>query len=121
MERVRIFELLIEHKGRLTTSLITKSLNTTNSTAKRTMAELYGLGLVTVGQQTGNSGSPEHFIELKEKFQWFLSEEFTSVRKNTPVSYDSSVRENTYQNSKNNDNDTESNNEAHRGENFLHL
>jgi len=79
------------------------------------MAELYGLGLVTVGQQTGNSGSPEHFIELKEKFQWFLSEEFTSVRKNTPVSYDSSVRENTYQNSKNNDYDTESNNEAHRG------
>ena len=49
MERVRIFELLIEHKGRLTTSIITASLNTSNNTAKRTMAEFHALSLVDLG------------------------------------------------------------------------
>lgn len=39
------------------------------------------LGLVNLGNIEGNPGSPEHYIELKEKYRWFLSEEFTSVRK----------------------------------------
>ena len=48
-ERVRIFELLIEHQGKLSTSMISDSLNTSNNTAKRTMAEFKAVGLVNVG------------------------------------------------------------------------
>ena len=88
MERVRIFELLIEHKGRLTTSLITKSLNTSNNTAKRTMAEFHALGLVDLGDIKSQHGEPEKEITLKDEFRWFLSDEFNTVRKNTPVSDD---------------------------------
>ena len=123
MERVRIFELLIEHKGRLTTSLITASLNTSNNTAKRTMAEFHALGLVDVGDTQSQHGKPEKKITLKDEFQWFLSDEFNNVRKNTPVSSDddnsNTVRENVNQNSKNeNESDLNNNNnkEAHRGD-----
>ena len=47
MERVRIFELLLQFRGRLTTSDITASLNIVNNTAKRTMTEFKALDLVT--------------------------------------------------------------------------
>ena len=83
-ERVRIFELLIEHQGRLTTSIITASLNTSNNTAKRTMAEFNALGLVDLGDIKSQHGEPEKEMTLKDKFQWFLSDEFNTVRKNTP-------------------------------------
>jgi hypothetical protein len=43
LERVTIFDLLISNKGKLTTSRITASLNTTNPTARRTMTELKAL------------------------------------------------------------------------------
>jgi hypothetical protein len=86
MERVRIFELLIEAGGSLTTSQITESLNTSNNTAKRTMAELRAVGLVTVNDVTGYSGSPEKQITLDSKFSWFLSQDFSSVR-NLPPYY----------------------------------
>ena len=86
-ERVRIFELLIEHQGKLSTSIITDSLNTSNNTAKRTMAEFKAVGLVTVRNLTGYSGSPEKQIMLKEEFDWFLSEDFSSVRNLPPYSY----------------------------------
>ena len=84
IERVRIFELLIEHQGRLTTSIITASLNTSNNTAKRTMAEFNALGLVDLGDIKSQHGEPEKEMTLKDKFQWFLSDEFNTVRKNTP-------------------------------------
>ena len=112
-ERVRIFELLIEHKGRLTTSIITASLNTSNNTAKRTMAEFHALGLVDLGDSKSLRGEPEKEMILKDEFQWFLSKEFNTVRKNTPYysdddDNDNTVRGNVNSNSKNdNDNDKE--------------
>ena len=84
-ERVRIFELLIEHKGRLTTSIITASLNTSNNTAKRTMAEFHALGLVNLGDSKSLRGEPEKEMILKDEFQWFLSKEFNTVRKKYPL------------------------------------
>ena len=119
MERVRIFELLIEHKGRLTTSIITASLNTSNNTAKRTMAEFNALGLVEVGDVKSQYGQPEKEITLKDEFRWFLSDEFNNVRKNTPVSSndddDNTVRRNVNSYSKNESDITEDK-EAHRGD-----
>ena len=110
-ERVRIFELLIEHKGRLTTSIITASLNTSNNTAKRTMAEFHALGLVNLGDSKSLRGEPEKEMILKDEFQWFLSKEFNTVRKNTPYYSDDDdndrpVRGNVNSNSKN-DNEKE--------------
>jgi hypothetical protein len=85
LERVRIFELLLAFGGSLTTSQITESLNTSNNTAKRTMAELRAVGLVTVNDVTGYSG-PEKQITLDKRFDWFLSEDFNAVR-NLPPYY----------------------------------
>lgn len=88
-ERVRIFELLIEHQGKLRTSLITESLNTSNNTAKRTMAEFKAVGLVNLGEvktPTGTGTVNEKQITLKDDFDWFLSEDFHAVRNLPPYS-----------------------------------
>ena len=86
MERVSVFELLIEYGGKLTTSMIEASLNTSNNTAKRTMAELIAIGLVTLDEVKSDSGSPEKQITLKDDFDWFLRTEMQSVR-NLPPYY----------------------------------
>jgi hypothetical protein len=48
LERVRIFELLLEFGGKLSTSQIVESLRISNKTAKRTMAEFKAIGLIDV-------------------------------------------------------------------------
>lgn len=89
IERVLVLDLLIANKGRLTTSIITQSMNISNNAAKRTMTEFKGLELVTMDRLTDSSNS-EHRISLKYKFKWFLEDEFAklrdkfAVRKNTP-------------------------------------
>ena len=88
-ERVRIFELLIEHKGKLSTSMITDSLNTSNNTAKRTMAEFKAVGLVNLGSvttPTETGAVVEKQINLKNEFKWFLSDDFHAVRNLPPYS-----------------------------------
>ncbi|MGI0042376.1 MAG: hypothetical protein ACRD47_01585 [Nitrososphaeraceae archaeon] len=77
MERVRIFELLIEHKGVLTTSDICESLNTTPPTARRTMTELKATGLVTM--ETGEGQTPSS-IRLDQRYDWFTTDEFASIK-----------------------------------------
>jgi DNA-binding transcriptional ArsR family regulator len=77
VERVAIFDLLLAHDGHLTTTEITKALNTTNPTARRTMTELKALGLVTEDQE---GSSHEWRITLKEEFAWFESEQFKALR-----------------------------------------
>jgi predicted transcriptional regulator len=81
MERVRIFNTLLEFGGALTTSEIEMSLNTTDKTAKRTMAELKAIELVSVEEvESQHGGYPEYQIKLVEKFRWFLSPEFKEIR-----------------------------------------
>jgi hypothetical protein len=80
IERVTIFDLLISNKGKLTTSQITVSLNTTNPTARRTMTELKALGLVDMDMDKGDADNSEKKIVLKPEFDWFLSEEFLVLR-----------------------------------------
>jgi hypothetical protein len=74
-ERVGVFDLLINHNGVLQTSDITSSLNTSDKTAKRTMAEFIALGLVEL-----KPNSYERTIELKKDFDWFLSDDFKKLR-----------------------------------------
>ena len=88
-ERVRIFELLIEHQGKLNTSKIADSLNVSNNTAKRTMAEFKAVGLVNVGDTkvpTGTGTVNEKQIILMDEFDWFLYEDFHAVRNLLPYS-----------------------------------
>jgi len=75
VERVVIFNLLLAHKGSLTTSIITESLNTTTPTALRTMTEFKALGLVDMIEDEGNKK-----IILKPEFEWFVSKDFQQLR-----------------------------------------
>jgi hypothetical protein len=78
IERVSMFELLIENKGKLSTSQVAKSLNTSAITAKRTMREFEALGLVYVIETEYDN--EEKTIVLKEEFNWFLSDEFLNLK-----------------------------------------
>ena len=80
IERVKVFDLLIKSEGgRLSTSQITQALDVSNSTAKRTMVEFKGIGIVTMTQD-GEYDNSEKTITLKPKFKWFLTEEFRELR-----------------------------------------
>jgi predicted transcriptional regulator len=80
IERVKVFDLLIKSDGgRLSTSQITQALDVSNSTAKRTMVEFKGIGIVSFSQD-GEYDNSEKIIMLKHKFKWFLTEEFKQLR-----------------------------------------
>jgi len=78
LARATIFQLLLAHKGTLTTSDIVKSLNVAKPTALRTMTELKATGLVDMNEGVGYHNS-ETEIVLSEKFKWFLTEEFMDL------------------------------------------
>jgi predicted transcriptional regulator len=80
-ERARIFNLLLEYDGKLTTTEIEQSLNVSDKTAKRTMAELKAIELVSIEEVgTDHGGSPEFQIKLFDQFKWCLSPEFKELR-----------------------------------------
>ena len=70
IERVRILDLLLNAGGKLSTSEIEFSLNISKPTAKRTMAEFKGLGIVDLIE--GEHENSEKIIQLKPRFSWFL-------------------------------------------------
>ncbi len=84
IERVTIFDVLLAHEGVLNVNQITQSLHVSEHTARRTMLELDILGLVerdTLDMICSDGVVRKGFqIRLKDEFQWFLSEEFTSLR-----------------------------------------
>jgi DNA-binding transcriptional ArsR family regulator len=77
IERVTIFDLLLAHKGTMTTSQIADSLNISQPTALRTMTELKALGLVEM--VNGNSNSPAK-ITLDPQFNWIFDKQFLELR-----------------------------------------
>ena len=78
LDRVNIFDLLIAHKGILTTKMIKESLNTNHHTAHRIMRELEAVELVDVKEPEYDTEEKE--MILKEDFKWFLTEEFNKLR-----------------------------------------
>jgi hypothetical protein len=78
IDRVNVFDLLIAHKGTLTTEIITESLNTSHKTAHRIMVELKAVDLVDLKESSYSAEEKE--ITLKDDFDWFLSEEFSKLR-----------------------------------------
>jgi hypothetical protein len=77
MERVRVFELLLQHGGILTTDIICKSLRLAKPTALKTMTELMATGLVSMEMGEGQISSK---ITLEDKYDWFITPDFTSLR-----------------------------------------
>lgn len=87
IERVKVFDLLLERWGRLSTSQITKALSISKPTARRTMAEFKGLGMVSMVGESEDDGNDQQLFDnaekmmtLKPEFGWFLSEEFKRLR-----------------------------------------
>ena len=77
-ERVTTFDLLLAHNGRLNASEISTSLNMSSPTARKTMLELWVLRLVDKDNPEDNSSAQQ--ISLRPEFEWFLTEEFRTLR-----------------------------------------
>ena len=77
-ERVRIFEILLENKGVLTTAQVCDFLEVSRPTALKTMLELKVAGLVDVPNEVRENN--EKRIILKEKFKWSLTKEFAALK-----------------------------------------
>jgi Mn-dependent DtxR family transcriptional regulator len=70
---------LLANNGILTTNQVTEFLGVSKPTALRTMTELKALGLVDMKEDDGIIRNAM-VISLKEQFNWFLSEEFKTLR-----------------------------------------
>jgi hypothetical protein len=111
IERVLVLDLLIAHKGTLTTSQITTAMRISNDTAKKTMTEFKGLELVTRERTNKNSSNSEYSITLNPKFDWFLTEEFSKLRNGfKPTSYTDLLKSNKSIKKDSNDSTNNSNN-----------
>jgi hypothetical protein len=92
LDRVNIFDLLIAHKGTLTTSIITKSVNVAPPTARRIMAELKAVELVDLEEIDKETEEKE--ITLKKEFDWFITDEFKELRQGfQPTDYSEHIKE----------------------------
>ncbi len=78
IDRVNVFNLLIIHNGKLTTTTIEASLNMSDQTARRTMTELKAIELVDLSKSITSNHKLE--INLKDTFKLFLTEEFAKLR-----------------------------------------
>jgi predicted transcriptional regulator len=119
IERVIIFDFLLANNGILTVNQITEYLNISEPTSRRTMTELKALGLVdkTTEPVVCSDGQIRNslVIRLKDQFDWFLSEDFKTLREGfNPASEEeeAAMRETSEEaaegkdsNSSNNDND----------------
>lgn len=74
--RSKVFELLIEMNGELSTSTICRELGVSPPTAKRAMRELQALKLVVI---SSGYNSAELKITLTEKFAWIKTSEFKEL------------------------------------------
>ena len=79
LERVLIFDLLLNMEGTLNRSQVENFLSISKPTALRTMRELHVLGLVDFREEDDTYSKPST-ISLKHEFEWFLSAEFNRLR-----------------------------------------
>nr|MDQ3970013.1 hypothetical protein [Thermoproteota archaeon] len=77
--RAIIFDLLLQHKGKLVSSDIRASLQFSRPTVLRAMTELMVLRLVD-GEQEGDYDNSPRSIELKREFRWCLTRQFKQLR-----------------------------------------
>ena len=69
----------------MTTSQIVDSLNITSPTARRTMTQLKATGLVSMYDVRPGTYNSEKEISLKLEFEWFLSDDFRTLKEKYPL------------------------------------
>lgn len=81
IERVKVLNALLEKTdhGYMTVEELMEITHTSDTTAKKAMAELKALGLVDVIDIT-STGSPLLQMRLKDNFEWFYGEEFKKLK-----------------------------------------
>jgi hypothetical protein len=84
IERVTMFDILLAHDGVLNVNQITQSIDVSEHTARKTMLELKILGLVNMEKipVPCSDGITRLALQirLKDEFNWFLDEEFRTLR-----------------------------------------
>src|SRR5215204_164649 len=87
IERVRVFNTLLSKRGGcyMTVTDVLEATKTSDTTAKRVMAEFTALGLVDLirlGERADGSPDPntEIQIKLRDGFGWFLTDEFRNLK-----------------------------------------
>ncbi len=79
--RADLFRVLIDNGGKMSTSQIETQLDCSKPIALKEMRTLEALGVCKVTElKTGMVGQPECQIELREDFEWFLSDECRQIR-----------------------------------------
>ena len=94
-ERVSLFCLLLDNGGDVSTNDIMECLGVSRPTAGRTMTELSAIGLVEEYERKEQPATrfTKH-IRLKDKFDWYLSEEFKKLREDfKPIGYKKTNKE----------------------------
>ncbi len=90
-ERVILFDHLLENNGKLDTLSISEHMIVSPKTALKTMTELVILGVVDrldmENYSPNNSNNKAFQIQLKQEFNWFLSNEFKELRENFGKEY----------------------------------
>jgi hypothetical protein len=89
-ERVILFDHLLENRGKLDTISIKDHLIIAKKTALKTMTELTILGVtdrLDMENDNNDSSSKAFQIQLKQEFNWFLSDEFKQLRENFGKEY----------------------------------
>lgn len=81
LARSRLFRLLIDNGGELTTDILVTKLNCSKPTALKEMEILKILGLVNLrDSEYSTVGRPEKVMSLKEELSWFISDECSNLR-----------------------------------------
>ena len=89
-ERVILFDHLLENNGQLDTLSIADHLIVAKKTALKTMTELVILGVVNrldMENDDLDKTNKAFQIQLKDEFNWFLSDEFKRLRENFGKEY----------------------------------
>ncbi|MBV9179099.1 MAG: hypothetical protein JO297_18875, partial [Nitrososphaeraceae archaeon] len=91
IDRVKIFDLLLNHNGVLNTNIIMQSLNVSKPTALKTMLELKVIGLVDKSEDVYDenvNNKVRHIYLNKERYGWFLTDDFRKLREGfIPIDY----------------------------------
>jgi DNA-binding transcriptional ArsR family regulator len=81
IERVKVLNALLDKRDRgyMTVQELMDVINTSDTTAKKAMAELKALGLVDI-ITLGEANNAMLQMRLKDNFEWFYGEEFKKLK-----------------------------------------
>ncbi len=88
LSRSRLFRILIENQGEISTDSLMEKINCSRPIALKEMETLKILGLVNLNDsETSMVGRPEKKMTLKSEFSWFVEEECRFIQETTQEYY----------------------------------